>query len=61
MLFKEILLKIINKGSGYIRIFIELEEEIIENLVNKLFKEFFIEKYMVLNIINEIKIILDVR
>ncbi len=39
LLPKETLSKIINKGSGYTRILIESEEEITENLVNKLSEE----------------------
>ncbi|HBF5396851.1 TPA: FtsX-like permease family protein [Clostridioides difficile] len=61
LLPKETLSKIINKGSGYTRILIESEEEITENLVNKLSKELSTEKYMVSNTINETKIISDAR
>lgn len=61
LLPKETLSKIINKGSGYTRILIESEEEITENLVNKLSEELSTEKYMVSNTINETKIISDAR
>ncbi|WP_447497561.1 ABC transporter permease [Clostridioides difficile] len=61
LLPKETLSKIINKGSGYTRVLIESEEEITENLVNKLSKELSTEKYMVSNTINETKIISDAR
>ncbi|MCU6195174.1 FtsX-like permease family protein, partial [Enterobacter sichuanensis] len=53
LLPKETLSKIINKGSGYTRVLIESEEEITENLVNKLSEELSTEKYMVSNTINE--------
>ncbi|HGM1480816.1 TPA: FtsX-like permease family protein [Clostridioides difficile] len=61
LLPKETLSKIINKGSGYTRVLIESEEEITENLVNKLSEELSTEKYMVSNTINETKIISDAR
>jgi len=61
LLPKETLSKIINKGSGYTRVLIESEEEITENLVNKLSEEVSTEKYMVSNTINETKIISDAR
>ena len=61
LLPKETLSKIINKGSGYTRVLIESEEEMTENLVNKLSEELSTEKYMVSNTINETKIISDAR
>ncbi|VFE45390.1 ABC transporter permease [Clostridioides difficile] len=61
LLPKETLSKIINKGSGYTRVLIESEEEMTENLVNKLSEELSIEKYTVSNTINETKIISDAR
>ncbi|HHQ5492116.1 TPA: FtsX-like permease family protein [Clostridioides difficile] len=61
LLPKETLSKIINKGSGYTRVLIESEEEMTENLVNKLFEELSTEKYTVSNTINETKIISDAR
>ncbi|KJF62419.1 ABC transporter permease [Clostridioides difficile] len=61
LLPKETLSKIINKGSGYTRVLIESEEEMTENLVNKLSEELSTEKYTVSNTINETKIISDAR
>ncbi|MCU5871817.1 FtsX-like permease family protein [Clostridioides difficile] len=61
LLPKETLSKIINKGSGYTRVLIDSEEEMTENLVNKLSEELSTEKYMVSNTINETKIISDAR
>lgn len=61
LLPKETLSKIINKGSGYTIVLIESEEEMTENLVNKLSEELSTEKYMVSNTINETKIISDAR
>ncbi|HGM3219010.1 TPA: FtsX-like permease family protein [Clostridioides difficile] len=61
LLPKETLSKIINKGSGYTRVLIESEEEMTENLVNKLSEELSTKKYTVSNTINETKIISDAR
>ncbi|MGG5401815.1 FtsX-like permease family protein [Clostridioides difficile] len=61
LLPKETLSKIINKGSGYTRVLIDSEEEMTENLVNKLSEELSTEKYTVSNTINETKIISDAR
>ncbi|SJO77026.1 FtsX-like permease family protein [Clostridioides difficile] len=61
LLPKEALSKIINKGSGYTRVLIDSEEEMTENLVNKLSEELSTEKYTVSNTINETKIISDAR